>query len=98
VAHPPWPAWLPITQKDRTQPAHALLPTFCVTLPPLTPDIRLDAPIHDTLRANYLGSCAMTRLAARMPCLRSYVYVSTCYVNINKPQGTLVEERCAGSP
>ncbi|GBF97098.1 hypothetical protein Rsub_10109 [Raphidocelis subcapitata] len=56
-------------------------------------DIRLDAPIHDTLLANYRGSCAMARLVARMPRLRSFVYVSTCYVNINKPQGFKVEER-----
>jgi NAD(P)-dependent dehydrogenase (short-subunit alcohol dehydrogenase family) len=61
-------------------------------LPPPPPDIRLDAPIQTTLRANYRGSCAMTRLAARMARLRSYVYVSTCYVNINKPPGFRVEE------
>ncbi|GBF91008.1 hypothetical protein Rsub_03863 [Raphidocelis subcapitata] len=56
-------------------------------------DIRLDAPIHDTLQANYLGSCAMTRLASRMARIRSYVYVSTCYVNINKAPHSNVDER-----
>jgi hypothetical protein len=35
----------------------------------------------------------MTRLAARMRRMRSYVYVSTCYVNINKPPGSHIEER-----
>lgn len=56
-------------------------------------DIRLDAPIHDTLTANYRGSCAMAQLGARMRRMRSFVYVSTCYVNINKPPGSHVEER-----
>jgi hypothetical protein len=35
----------------------------------------------------------MANLAARMQRLRSFVYVSTCYVNINKPKGAKVEER-----
>ena len=61
--------------------------------PPPCADIRLDAPIHGTLTANFRGSCQMVDLAARMQRLRSFVYVSTCYVNINKAQGTRVEER-----
>jgi hypothetical protein len=35
----------------------------------------------------------MTDLVSRMPKLRSFVYVSTCYVNINKPPNSQVEER-----
>lgn len=56
-------------------------------------DIRLDAPIHETLQANFRGSLCMTRLVARMAKLRSFVYVSTCYVNINKAPMSQVEER-----
>ncbi|GBF93777.1 hypothetical protein Rsub_06109 [Raphidocelis subcapitata] len=56
-------------------------------------DIRLEPHIHETLRANYRGSVAAARLAARMPRLRSFVLVSTCYVGINRPRGSLVEER-----
>jgi hypothetical protein len=33
------------------------------------------------------------RLAARMARLRSLCYISTCYTNINRPRGTLVEEK-----
>ncbi|GBF91009.1 hypothetical protein Rsub_03864 [Raphidocelis subcapitata] len=56
-------------------------------------DIRLDAPIQTTLKANYSGSRAVVALAARMKRLRSVVYLATCYVNINKPPGFEVEER-----
>ncbi|KAI8477069.1 MAG: male sterility protein-domain-containing protein [Monoraphidium minutum] len=56
-------------------------------------DIRLEPHIHETLRSNYLGSIAAAQLAAAMPRLRSFVYVSTCYVNINRPRGSLVEEK-----
>jgi len=61
------------------------------------PDIRLDAPIHETLQANFRGSLCMTRLVARMAKLRSFVYVSTCYVNINKAPMSQVEERWVAS-
>ena len=56
-------------------------------------DIRLDAPIHDTLTANFRGSSAMENLASRMQRMRSFVYVSTCYVNINHAPGSHIEER-----
>ena len=57
-------------------------------------DIRLEAPIRETLNANYVGSLAVLRLAARMARLRSFVYISTCYTNMNRPRGSHVEERC----
>ncbi|KIZ05743.1 hypothetical protein MNEG_2214 [Monoraphidium neglectum] len=56
-------------------------------------DIRLEAPIQDTLTANYRGTLSIVRLAARMRRLRSFVYISTCYSNMNRPRGSLVEER-----
>lgn len=76
----------------------------CSRTPPTTsplagqsppPDIRLDAPIHQTLSSNYQGSCRVVSLAARMLRLRSIVHLATCYTNINKPPGTSVEERWA---
>lgn len=36
----------------------------------------------------------MASLASRMRRLRSFVYVSTCYVNINRAKNAMVEERC----
>lgn len=60
---------------------------------PTPADIRLEAPIHDTLHANYVGSLAMVNLAARMTRLRSFTYISTCYTNMNRPRGTHVEEK-----
>ncbi|KAI8471567.1 MAG: male sterility protein-domain-containing protein [Monoraphidium minutum] len=56
-------------------------------------DIRLEAPIQDTLTANYRGTLSVVRLAARMQRLKSFVYISTCYANMNRPRGSLVEER-----
>ncbi|GBF96748.1 hypothetical protein Rsub_09490, partial [Raphidocelis subcapitata] len=55
--------------------------------------IRLDAPIHETLTANYVGALAVVRLSERMRRLRSLCYISTCYTNMNRPRGSLVEER-----
>ena len=34
----------------------------------------------------------MATLAASMPRLQAFVYVSTCYVNAHRPQGSHVEE------
>ncbi|KAI8475868.1 MAG: male sterility protein-domain-containing protein [Monoraphidium minutum] len=56
-------------------------------------DIRLDAHIHKTLAANFLGTRAVLALAGRMPRLTSLLYLATCYVNINRPRGSDVEER-----
>lgn len=56
-------------------------------------DIRLEAPIRETLNANYVGSLAVMRLAAGMDRLRSFTYISTCYTNMNRPRGSHVEER-----
>ena len=50
-------------------------------------------PIRTTLEANYAGGLRVLDLAARLPRLRSYVHLSTCYVNINNPPGTVIEER-----
>ncbi|GBF97474.1 hypothetical protein Rsub_10397 [Raphidocelis subcapitata] len=56
-------------------------------------DIRLEAPIQETLRANYVGTERILQLALQLRRLRSMVHVSTCYVNINKPRGATVHER-----
>ncbi|KAI8469683.1 MAG: male sterility protein-domain-containing protein [Monoraphidium minutum] len=56
-------------------------------------DIRLDAHIHTTLAANFLGTRAVLALAGRMPRLASLLHIATAYVNINRPRGTGVEER-----
>ncbi|KAI8468986.1 MAG: male sterility protein-domain-containing protein [Monoraphidium minutum] len=71
-------------------------------------DIRLEAPIQETMRANYVGTERVLALALtlrrRVPlgrgapykpgaALRSMVHVSTAYVNINHAPGTTVHER-----
>ena len=56
-------------------------------------DIRLEAPIQETMRANYVGTRRVLKLALQLRRLRSMVHVSTCYVNINKPSGATVHER-----
>ncbi|KIZ01368.1 Fatty acyl-CoA reductase 1 [Monoraphidium neglectum] len=56
-------------------------------------DIRLEAPIQETLRANYMGTRRVLELATQLPRLRSMVHVSTAYVNINHPHGATVRER-----
>jgi nucleoside-diphosphate-sugar epimerase len=55
-------------------------------------DIRLEAPIQETLRANFKGSERVLELACCVQNLSSFVYVSTAYTNINQPEGAIVKE------
>ena len=56
-------------------------------------DIRLEAPIQDTLRANFEGSRRVLELACCVQKLTSVVYVSTAYTNINQPDDAVVKEQ-----
>lgn len=50
------------------------------------------SPLTLNCRANFLGTEQLLQLASRMPHLRSFVYVSTYYVNNFKPYNTAVPE------
>lgn len=47
----------------------------------------------DTCRANYCGTKRLIELAQDMPQLRSFVFVSTFYVNNFKPYNSAVKEQ-----
>ncbi len=55
-------------------------------------DIELDAPIHKTLRANYLGTQNILEFSSSCPNLHAHVHVSSTYVNANAPESSAVEE------
>lgn len=63
--------------------------------------IELEADVQNTLKCNYLGSKCLLQLAAKMTSLKSYVHVSTAYVNVNLPENSSIDERlyplCVGS-
>lgn len=55
-------------------------------------DIRLEAGIKDLLQANYEGTRQLLKLCCSFNNLASFVHVSSAYVNMNAPKGSLVKE------
>lgn len=56
-------------------------------------DIRLELPIHDALTANVIGTRAVLALGRSCSSLRAFVHVSSCFVNVHQPAGSVVDER-----
>ena len=55
--------------------------------------IRFDLPIQAALEQNFTPTERLVDLAAGMPRLQCFTYMSTAFVNANQPNGTLLEER-----
>lgn len=55
--------------------------------------IRFDEPISEIMRTNYASTEQLLELAATMPYLRCFTYMSTAYVNSNQPRHSRVEEK-----
>ena len=55
--------------------------------------IRFDEPISEIMRTNYASTEQLLELAATMPFLRCFTYMSTAYVNSNQPRHSRIEER-----
>lgn len=55
-------------------------------------DIRLEAGIKELLQANYEGTRQLLKLSSSFHHLTSFVHVSSAYVNMNAPKGSLVKE------
>jgi nucleoside-diphosphate-sugar epimerase len=55
---------------------------------PLSPSLG----IHELLTTNYEGTRQLLQLSRSLPHLASFVHVSSAYTNINRPQGSLVQE------
>lgn len=49
--------------------------------------------LQDTLSSNYEGTRSVLELAASAQCLRAMVHVSSAYVNINRPRGSVLDEQ-----
>ncbi len=58
--------------------------------------IELEADVHATLRANFLGTLETAALAGECAHLRAFVHISSAYVNINLPLRSVVHERVYG--
>eukprot|EP00878_Enallax_costatus_P037999 GHUV01043120.1.p1 GENE.GHUV01043120.1~~GHUV01043120.1.p1 ORF type:complete len:414 (+),score=148.58 GHUV01043120.1:274-1515(+) len=56
-------------------------------------DIRLEADIKSALIANYCGTEAVLQLAAGCEHLQALVHVSSCFVNMNQPRSSVVDEQ-----
>jgi len=55
--------------------------------------VALDADIQATLRNNCYGTLNVRDLATQMPHLKSFVHVSTYFVNNHRPRNQLIEEK-----
>ena len=55
--------------------------------------IRFDEPISEIMRTNYAATRQLLELAATMPFLRCFTYMSTAYVNSNQPRHSRIEEK-----
>ncbi|KAF8068243.1 fatty acyl-CoA reductase [Scenedesmus sp. PABB004] len=56
-------------------------------------NIELDADVQMTLKNNYMGTMEMMRVASGMTSLRSFVHVSTYFVNNHLPRNSVVKEQ-----
>ena len=54
--------------------------------------IRFDEPISTIMHTNYACTRDLLNLAAGMPCLRCFTYMSTAYVNSNQPRHSRICE------
>ena len=49
--------------------------------------------MHDALQSNYFGALRVLELAHECKHLESFVHVSTCYVNSNQPDSSVIMEQ-----
>lgn len=56
-------------------------------------DIRLEVDIHSALTANYCGTEAVLQLAAGCERVRALVHISSCFVNMNQPRSSVIDEQ-----
>lgn len=49
-------------------------------------------PAQETLTSNYEGTRTVLQLAASAQCLRGLVHVSSAFVNMNMPRGSIIDE------
>ncbi|WIA32225.1 hypothetical protein OEZ86_003073 [Tetradesmus obliquus] len=56
-------------------------------------DIRLEVDIQTALRSNYLGTQEVLQLASACKQLKGLVHTSSCFVNMNQPRSSVVQER-----
>ena len=55
--------------------------------------IRFDEPISEIMQTNYVSTRQLLEVAASMPFLRCFTYMSTAYVNSNLPRHSKIEEK-----
>jgi nucleoside-diphosphate-sugar epimerase len=59
----------------------------------MTPTRRPQVDIHSALRSNYLGTQQVLQLACRCQQLKALVHTSSCFVNMNQPRSSVVQEQ-----
>ena len=61
-------------------------------------NIRFDLPIQRMLAQNFAPTQELALLAARLPRLRCFTYMSTAFVNANQPKDAVISERHGHPP
>lgn len=56
------------------------------------PPLLLSPPPQETRTSNYEGTRTVLELAASAQCLRGLVHVSSAFVNMNVPRGSIIDE------
>jgi nucleoside-diphosphate-sugar epimerase len=56
------------------------------------PSLCLQVDIHTALRSNYLGTQQVLDLACGCKQLKALVHTSSCFVNMNQPRSSVVQE------
>lgn len=55
--------------------------------------IRFDMHVHDILKQTFVPTSTLLSIAAHMPGIRCFTFISTAFVNANLPKGTCIQER-----